>query len=75
MKPNAEVSTTFVEQTANELLGTPSKKLFYLVIETPKGKTMLNVGEKTHNSVKELTNTVTNLQFEEPQKPKQGGKL
>lgn len=29
--------------------------LYYLVVETPKGNTMINVGEKTYDSITKLT--------------------
>lgn len=51
-----KVTTTSVEQTANEILGTPAKTLWYLIIENNKGvKLVVNVGEKTHNKVSEMT--------------------
>lgn len=49
------VQTTTVTQSANETLGTKEKKLYYLIIETDKGKLIINVGEKTHDEVKKLT--------------------
>lgn len=49
------VNTTTVSQSANEVLGTKEKKLYYLIIETDKGKLIINVGEKTHDEVKKLT--------------------
>lgn len=50
-----KISTTLVTQTANEVLGSKEKKLYYLVIENSKGKKLVvNVGEKTHDSVKQL---------------------
>lgn len=64
---NAKVTTTSVQQTANELLGTPAKSLFYLMIETGKGKLVINVGQKTHDQVKALTDVVTNIQIDKPQ--------
>lgn len=65
-KTNANVKTAMVTQTGNEELGLKEKNLYYLVIETPKGKLQINVGEKTHNTVKELivpreTSTVVNV--------------
>lgn len=54
-KTNAHVQSTSVTQTANEVLGSPEKVLYFLVIETPVGKVQLNVGKKTHDEVKRLT--------------------
>lgn len=59
---NAKITTTSVTQTANEILGTKEKKLYYLLIETAKGKMQLNVGEKTHDEVKKLTEVVTKIE-------------
>lgn len=50
-----KVTVTTTTQTGNEILGTKDKKLYYLIIENEKGKVVINVGEKTHNSIKELT--------------------
>lgn len=66
-KTNANVQTTSIKQTSNELLGTPEKELYFLVIETPKGKLTINVGKKTHDQIKELTVPM------EPEKPKKVG--
>lgn len=58
MKPtdyNAKVLTTSVTQSPNEVLGTTSKTLLYLIVETEKGKTILNVGQKTHDTIKKIT--------------------
>lgn len=52
---NAHVKTASVTQLANYDLNMEEKTLYYLVIETPKGKYTLNVGEKTHNQILELT--------------------
>lgn len=71
---NAKVTTTSVEQTANEVLGTATKKLYYLIVETAKGKTVINVGQKTHDTVMELTKVITKMQIDEPLKPEQAKK-
>lgn len=63
MQNNASVTTTTVTQTANQLLGTKEKTLYYLIIETPKGKLVINVGNKTHEQVQVLTDKVTNMKF------------
>lgn len=63
MQNNARITTTNVEQTANEVLGTKAKKLYYLIVEVEgKEKLVINVGEKTHDKVLELTNKVTKLE-------------
>lgn len=50
------ISTTSVKQSANEMLGTAEKTLYYLIIENKKKeKLIVNVGEKTHKQVIELT--------------------
>lgn len=56
---NATVTTTSVSQTGNEILGTKEKKLYYLLIQTPKGKITINVGQKTHDQIQELTSVLT----------------
>lgn len=58
MSKTATVTTTTVTQTANEILGKKEQKLYYLIIETTKGKMIINVGEKTHDKVKELTEEI-----------------
>lgn len=62
MANNANIQTTTVTQSANEILGTKERTLYYLIVETPKGKMTINVGEKTHNAVQELTNVVTKIE-------------
>lgn len=53
---NARITGTNVTQTANEVLGTKEKTLYYLIVEVEgKEKLVINVGEKTHNAVLELT--------------------
>ena len=59
---NAKVNTTSVTQSANEILGTEEKTLYYLIIETSKGKLTINVGKKTHDQVKWLTEVVTKIE-------------
>lgn len=54
-KLNAHVQVTYVEQTANEVLGTKAKKLWFIVIETPNGKYQMNVGEKSYEEINRLT--------------------
>lgn len=72
-KTNAHVQTTFVEQTANEVLGTPARRLYFLVMETPLGKLQINVGKKTYEEVQFLTTpreTSTKVQVLPEEKPK-----
>lgn len=55
-----KIQTTSVTQSANEVLGTKEKKLYYLIIENSKGeKLTVNVGEKTHNEVMNLSKNDT----------------
>lgn len=75
MANNANVKTAKVTQSGNEELGMKEKNLYFLVIETTKGRLQINVGEKTHDTVKELTDVVTNIQIQTPEiKPTKGGK-
>lgn len=50
-----EVTTTSVKQEANAVLNTKEKELYYLIIGEGESKLVINVGQKTHDSVKELT--------------------
>lgn len=50
-----EVATTSTKQGANEVLGTKEKELYYLIIGEGESRLVINVGQKTHDSVKELT--------------------
>lgn len=59
-----KIATTFVEQSANELLGKKAVKLYYLIVENSKGeKLTINVGEKTHDNVQKL------VKEDQPTKP------
>lgn len=51
---NMKIGTTTVTQTANELLNTKEKTLYYLIVESVENKLVINVGEKTHSEVKKL---------------------
>lgn len=55
MTNNAQVQVTTVTQSANEVLGTKEKKLYFLIITTDKGKTQINVGEKTYETITKIT--------------------
>lgn len=75
MKPkNARLDVATVTQTANELLGKKETNLYYLVVETDKGKLTINVGEKTYKEINRLTEVVTHIQIAEPEPKQQGGK-
>nr|WAE43683.1 MAG: hypothetical protein [Microviridae sp.] len=49
-----KIRTTFITQSGNEILGVPDKLLYYLIIESPKGKKVVNVGQKTYDEVFKL---------------------
>lgn len=49
-----KIATTTVTQTANAILGTKEKTLYYLIIENSKEKMIINVGEKTNKLVEKL---------------------
>jgi hypothetical protein len=52
------ITSTTVQQTANEELGTPAKDLYYLIIKNNQNKKLIiNVGKKTHEQVQELLKT------------------
>lgn len=55
---NARLDITSITQTANELLGKKETKLYYLLVETEKGKMTINVGQKTHDEVNKLTEEI-----------------
>lgn len=60
-----KIQTTTVTQSSNELLGTESKILYYLIITNDKGeKVTLNVGQKTHESIKKLNGEITKEHIE-----------
>ena len=50
-----EVNTTSTKQDANEVLGTPEKTIYYLIIGDGEKKVVIHVGQKTFESVRELT--------------------
>lgn len=71
---NARLDVATITQTANELLGKKESKLYYLIVETEKGKLTINVGQKTHDEVNRLTEVITNIQIAEPETQKGGKK-
>lgn len=67
------ITTTSVQQTANEVLGTKEKSLYYLIVHNKKGnKLVINVGQKTHDEVQKLVKEEEELlqKQEENRKPK-----
>lgn len=60
-----KIETTTVTQTANDVLGTKEKTLYYLIIENSQEKMIINIGEKTNKLVEKLI---------KEDKPKEGGK-
>ena len=59
---NATVKTAVVTQSASDVLGMPEKKIYYLLIETDKGKLTINIGEKTFTNVNEFTDVITKIE-------------
>lgn len=53
-----EITTTSVKQTANEMLKTKEKTLYYLIIKNETEQMVINVGEKTHNEVLRLSKPI-----------------
>lgn len=51
---NAKLTTTTTTQPANKELDKKETVLYYLIVETKEGKTIINIGKKTHDKVKEL---------------------
>lgn len=51
------VQATSVTQSANTVLNTKEKILWYLIIGEGENKIVINVGEKTHDSVKKYIET------------------
>lgn len=49
-----EVNVTEVTQTANSILGTTETKKYFLIIGQNEKKVVINIGQKTFNSIKEL---------------------
>lgn len=54
-----EVTTTSTKQEANDILGTPAKTIYYLIIGEGENKVVIHVGQKTHDSIKTLTTKTT----------------
>lgn len=51
---NATVKVTTVTQAGNEVLGTKDKTLWYVIIETDKGKMNIGIGETNYNKLQDL---------------------
>lgn len=62
MEKNATITSTSLTQTANAVLGTEEKTIYYLVVEGNNGKMTINVGKKTHDKVMEITKVVTKIE-------------
>lgn len=52
-----KVNVTTVTQTANKLLGTEEKTMYFLILEEGTEKLVINIGKKTHDRVLDLTKT------------------
>jgi hypothetical protein len=52
--PNAQVKVAKVEQTGDKDFGLEPKVLYYLMVITDKGTLRMNIGEKAHNTLKEM---------------------
>lgn len=50
-----KVNVTTVTQTANKLLGTEEKTMYFLILEEGTEKLVINIGKKTHDRVLDLT--------------------
>nr|WAE43514.1 MAG: hypothetical protein [Microviridae sp.] len=48
---NALVQCTTTTVSGNELLEKPEQQLYYLIIQTSKGKCLVNIGQKTHDRI------------------------
>lgn len=51
---NCKLRVTYVTQLGNAELGTPDKLLYYLILETKKGKRVVNIGQKTYDEIFKL---------------------
>lgn len=54
-----EIKTVKQNQLAIPELGKEAKTLYYLIIGEGENKIIINIGEKTHNSINELNKTKT----------------
>ena len=56
LNQTVQVQTTMITQAGNEILGTPDKILYYLVIKKGDKKRILNIGKATHDMVWKMLN-------------------
>lgn len=54
-----EVKVAKATQSAVPELGTPEKTLYYLIIGEGDSKTIINIGQKTYDSISKLSNEET----------------
>jgi hypothetical protein len=52
---NARVQVITATQTAMPELERPEKTMYYVMVETEKGRYVMNIGEKSYKEIKELT--------------------
>lgn len=54
MNNNAYVDITTTEVPGNQMLQTQNKTLYYLIIKTEKGDTIINIGKGTYDKINTL---------------------
>lgn len=62
VKNNASVEVT--KQSVNDEKGKLVRHMYYMKLETEKGKMKINIGEKTFNDINNLTNETTGSKVE-----------
>lgn len=68
MEHNAKLTAVKTSQGAIPELGREGKEIYFLQIETTKGKHLMNVGKETYEKVTNLTNGQTTTGLEKPAK-------